>query len=138
MIHLKKKKKNYKIKVLMDLQGALPGMEFSDEDDYDKEEYMTKGARKAKFSKEDDKNEFYASLENSVRVGRTGLKTKDESADELDLDDAHQSDDDQQDFDENEFDGEENPLLDDLNFGSKSEKKAQTTDIWFSKVKIKF
>jgi hypothetical protein len=122
----------------MDLQGALPGMEFSDEDDYDKEDYMTRGARKAKFSKEDDKNEFYASLENSARDGRTGLKQKEESADELDLEDAHQSDDDgpgnNAGFDEDE--GEENPLLDDLNFVSQSEKKAQTTDIWFSKVNI--
>jgi len=83
-------------------------------------------------------NEFYASLENSARDGRTGLKQKEESADELDLEDAHQSDDDGQGnnvgFDEDE--GEENPLLDDLNFVSRSEKKAQTTDIWFSKVNI--
>lgn len=124
----------------MELQNTLPGMEFSDEDEYDKEEYMTRKPKREKFSKTDDKNDLYATLENSVKTktksGHQGIKAKEESADELEL----ESEPDENTTSDLDMDADiaENPLLEDLNFGSKSEKKALNSDIWFSKDSFDF
>jgi hypothetical protein len=131
-------------KTLMELQGALPGMEFSDEDDYDKEEYMSRKPKKVKFDKTDDKNDLYAGLENSVtHKHKRGLLEKEELEDELDSDNLVDSNDEEtngvEHSDEHDDEAEEeNPLLNDLTYGSKAEKKSANADLWFSKDSFDF
>ena len=131
-------------KTLMELQGALPGMEFSDEDDYDKEEYMSRKPKKVKFDKTDDKNDLYAGLENSVtHKHKRGLLEKEELEDELDSDNLVDSNDEEtngvEHSDEHDDEAEEeNPLLNDLTDGSKAEKKSANADLWFSKDSFDF
>ncbi len=131
-------------KTLMELQGALPGMEFSDEDDYDKEEYMSRKPKKVKFDKTDDKNDLYAGLENSVtHKHKRGLLEKEELEDELDSDNLVDSNDEEtngvEHSDEHDDEAEEeNPLLNDLTYGSKAEKKSANSDLWFSKDSFDF
>ena len=131
-------------KTLMELQGALPGMEFSDEDDYDKEEYMSRKPKKVKFDKTDDKNDLYAGLENSVtHKHKRGLLEKEELEDELDSDNLVDSNDEETNVvehsDEHDDEAEEeNPLLNDLTYGSKAEKKSANADLWFSKDSFDF
>lgn len=124
---------------LLDLQGALPGMEFSDEEDYDKEEYMTRKPKKMKFSKTDDKNDLYEVLENSIKTKGGGIRPKDEEGEDLDIESAEEevagSNSDNDVSDDNE---EENPLLNDLTYSTKSEKRAKNTDLWFSKDSFDF
>lgn len=126
----------------MELQGALPGMEFSDEDDYDKEEYMSRKPKRAKFSKTDDTNDLYAGLENSVtHKHKRGLLEKEESADEIDSDNLAASSDEEANGiepsdDEDATEG--NPLLNDLTYSSKAEKKSANADLWFSKDSFDF
>ena len=107
----------------MDLQGALPGLEFSDEDDYD-EENLVRTTKKVKYAKGERNDDFYDNLENGDRL--------DDEPEELELDEAHESDEElEQEVDEA---GEENPLLADLVLGDKKEKKSMVTNLWFSKV----
>lgn len=111
-------------------------MEFSDEEDYDKEEYMNRRPKKMKFSKTDDKNDLYETLENSIKTKGGGIRPKDEEGEELEIDENEEvaaGSNSDNDFDENDNE-EENPLLNDLTYETKSEKRAKNTDLWFSKV----
>ena len=115
----------------MDLQGALPGLDFSDEDEYDKESYLNK-PRKVKFSKTDDKNDFYERLENGNKdepVSDTEIEFENEE-----VEDEH----DENKFDDDDEADEANPLLDDLVSANKAEKKSMNTDLWFSRVIMKW
>ena len=110
----------------MDLQQTLPGLEVSEDEEFQDDLYARRSKKKIKFSKSDDKNEFYASIEN--------LKSKDDSDDEL-LEANENGDEETNGIaSENDDDEDENPLIQDLVDGNKQEKRKINTNIWFNKV----
>lgn len=106
-----------KLKQLLELQSAIPGLEISDEEE---EVPKSRTKQKVTFSKFDDKNE-----------------------DEFDRDDEPENEDpefekdsDLEDINEySESEDEANPLITNLN---ETDKKSSKTNTWFSKVTILF
>jgi hypothetical protein len=113
----------------MDLQQTLPGLEVSDDEEFQDDLYARRSKKKIKFSKSDDKNEFYASIEN--------LKSKNESGDDDDdelLDTNEDGEEEKNGIASENDDEDENPLIQDLVDGNKQEKRKMNTNIWFNKV----
>ena len=110
-------------KQLIDLQQTLPGLEISDDEEYEDDMYGKRGRKKIKFDKSDDKNDFFARLEN-------GNKDDSENEDEIEPDNEQNHEKLQSD----ESDIDENPLLQYLIDGNRGEKRKMNTNLWFNKV----
>jgi len=99
-----------------------PGLEISDDEEYEDDMYGKRGRKKIKFDKSDDKNDFFARLEN-------GNKDDSENEDEIEPDNEQNHEKLQSD----ESDIDENPLLQDLIDGNRGEKRKMNTNLWFNK-----
>jgi hypothetical protein len=116
---------------LIDLQKALPGLEVSDEEEYQDDLYGRRNKKKVKFSKSGENDDFYESIENATNGKGSDHEEDDDLASDHDNDDSNVVLSDNQDSDV-----DENPLIQDLVNGNKSEKRKMNTNIWFNKVKI--
>ncbi len=116
---------------MIDLQKALPGLEVSDEEEYQDDLYGRRNKKKVKFSKSGENDDFYESIENATNGKGSDHEEDDDLASDHDNDDSNVVLSDNQDSDV-----DENPLIQDLVNGNKSEKRKMNTNIWFNKVKL--
>ena len=119
---------------MIDLQKALPGLEVSDEEEYQDDLYGRRNRKKVKFSKSGENDDFYESIENATN----GKESDHENDDDLSADHDNNDDDENVVLSDQESDADENPLLQDLVNGNKTEKRKMNTNIWFNKVKFFF
>ncbi len=113
------------------MQGTLPGLTVSDDDDFDELDFKS-NRKKMSYSKTDENPNLRLVLNENVdeddEENEQNVPDYNKYSDDSDVENGYEKNGDE--------DDEENPLLNDLSYETGADKKKSKTNMWYNKVKI--